>query len=87
VFCREANVIEVAAIIVAVPVDKLWISGGRQDQSAGDNVADANRMLPIRSESRHSAVAAVDLRRKRRRLHATGAPADVVERPFLYGRG
>jgi hypothetical protein len=36
VFCRQANVIEVVAVAAAVPVDRLWISGGRHDQSAGE---------------------------------------------------
>jgi len=87
VVCRRANVIEVAAIVVAVPVDKLWISGGWHDQSVVDNVADSNRMLPIRSESHHSAAAAVDLRRKRRRSHATGRSGWCRWAPFSLQSG
>ncbi|WP_176536261.1 hypothetical protein [Rhizobium sp. L9] len=55
-------------------------------RSAGGSIPESARMLPIRSESRHLPALLFDFRRNCRRQHAMGAPADVVERPFLCGR-
>ncbi|MBX5221719.1 hypothetical protein HJC04_15555 [Rhizobium sp. NLR8a] len=67
-------------------MDKLWITGGWHGSINGREHSQIRSHVAYLFRISSSAAAAVDFRRNCRRPHAMGAPADAVERPFLYGR-